>query len=239
MLPSRSAPVPFYEKVKQTISDNIASGVWRPHDRIPSEAELVAQFGFSRMTINRALRELTDEGLLVRLQGVGTFVVEPKGQSALFEIRSIADEIAARHHQHRCEVLTLEQTQANALQATALNVREGTLIFHSVMVHYENDLPVQIEDRCVNAGVVPDYLAQDYSQTTPHAYLSLIAPLTEGEHIVEAVRATAEECALLNIKEHDPCLLIHRRTWSASHIVSHARLLFPGSRYRLQGHFMS
>jgi len=231
--------VPFYEKVKQTISDNIASGVWRPHDRIPSEAELVAQFGFSRMTINRALRELTDEGLLVRLQGVGTFVAEPKGQSALFEIRSIADEIAARHHQHRCEVLTLEQTQANALQATALNVREGTLIFHSVMVHYENDLPVQIEDRCVNAGVVPDYLAQDYSQTTPHAYLSLIAPLTEGEHIVEAVRATAEECALLNIKEHDPCLLIHRRTWSASHIVSHARLLFPGSRYRLQGHFMS
>lgn len=239
MLPSRSAPVPFYEKVKQTISDNIASGVWRPHDRIPSEAELVAQFGFSRMTINRALRELTDEGLLVRLQGVGTFVAEPKGQSALFEIRSIADEIAARHHQHRCEVLMLEQTQANALQATALNVREGTLIFHSVMVHYENDLPVQIEDRCVNAGVVPDYLAQDYSQTTPHAYLSLIAPLTEGEHIVEAVRATAEECALLNIKEHDPCLLIHRRTWSASHIVSHARLLFPGSRYRLQGHFMS
>ena len=91
----------------------------------------------------------------------------------------------------------------------------------------------------MNAGVVPDYLAQDYSQTTPHAYLSLIAPLTEGEHIVEAVRATAEECALLNIKEHDPCLLIHRRTWSASHIVSHARLLFPGSRYRLQGHFMS
>ena len=239
MLPSRSAPVPFYEKVKQTISDNIASGVWRPHDRIPSEAELVAQFGFSRMTINRALRELTDEGLLVRLQGVGTFVAEPKGQSALFEIRSIADEIAARHHPHRCEVLTLEQTQANALQATALNVREGTLIFHSVMVHYENDLPVQIEDRCVNASVVPDYLAQDYSQTTPHAYLSLIAPLTEGEHIVEAVRATAEECALLNIKEHDPCLLIHRRTWSASHIVSHARLLFPGSRYRLQGHFMS
>ena len=88
MLPSRSAPAPFYEKVKQEISEKIASGIWQPHDRIPSEAELVAQYGFSRMTINRALRELTDEGLLVRLQGVGTFVAEPKGQSALFEIRS-------------------------------------------------------------------------------------------------------------------------------------------------------
>jgi GntR family histidine utilization transcriptional repressor len=176
MLPSRSAPAPFYEKVKQEISEKIASGIWQPHDRIPSEAELVAQYGFSRMTINRALRELTDEGLLVRLQGVGTFVAEPKGQSALFEIRSIADEINARQHQHRCEVLTLERTRANAQQALVLNVKEGTSIFHSVMVHYENDLPVQIEDRCVNAEIVPEYLAQDYSQTTPHAYLSLIAP---------------------------------------------------------------
>lgn len=67
------------------------------------------------------------------------------------------------------------------------------------MVHFENDIPVQIEDRCVNAERIPDYLNQDYTQTTPHAYLSLVAPLTEGEHIVEAVRATrrsAKGCAL-------------------------------------------
>ncbi|ECA3783715.1 histidine utilization repressor [Salmonella enterica subsp. enterica serovar Oslo] len=236
---SRSAPAPFYETVKQDICKKIAGGVWQPRDRIPSEAELVAQYGFSRMTINRALRELTDEGWLVRLQGVGTFVAEPKGQSALFEVRSIAEEIAARRHQHRCEVLTLERVRANAIQASALNVNESDVIFHSIMVHYENDLPVQIEDRCVNADIAVDYLTQDYRQTTPHAYLSRIAPLTEGEHIVEAVRATAQECAWLTIKEHEPCLLIRRTTWSASRIVSHARLLFPGSRYRLQGRFIS
>ncbi|PJR58548.1 histidine utilization repressor [Raoultella sp. T31] len=235
----RTAPAPFYEKVKQSISEKIQRGVWRPHDRIPSEAELVAQFGFSRMTINRALRELTDEGLLVRLQGVGTFVAEPKGQSALFEVRSIADEITSRRHQHRCEVLLLEETKADLIQAAALNVAEGTRIFHSLMVHFENDIAVQIEDRCVNAAVVPAYLEQDYTVTTPHDYLSLIAPLTEGEHIVEAVQASAKECELLHIHAHDPCLLIRRRTWSATHIVSHARLLFPGSRYRLQGHFTS
>lgn len=159
----------------------------------------MAQFGFSRMTINRALRELTDEGLLVRLQGVGTFVAEPKGQSALFEIRSIADEIAARNHQHHCEVLVLEETQASAEQAIELNVTEGTRIFHSVMVHYENDIPVQIEDRCVNAERIPDYLSQDYTQTTPHAYLSLVAPLTEGEHIVKpcAPRRRSASCCVL------------------------------------------
>lgn len=85
-------------------------------------------------------------------------MAEPKGQSALFEIRSIADEIASRNHQHHCEVLVLEETQASAEQAAVLNVKEGTRIFHSVMVHFENDVPVQIEDRCVNAERIPDYL---------------------------------------------------------------------------------
>lgn len=153
-------------------------------------------------------------------------------------MRSIADEIVSRRHQHRCEVLLLEETEADLIQAEALTVAEGTRIFHSRMVHFENEVPVQIEDRCVNAAVVPDYLLQDYTTTTPHDYLSLIAPLTEGEHIVEAVQATSEECALLRILPHDPaCSFAVAR--SKTHIVSHARLLFPGARYRLQGHFSS
>lgn len=238
VLPDRT-PTPFYQTIKRMISDNIAAGHWRPHDRVPSEAELVAQFGFSRMTVNRALRELTDEGLLVRLQGVGTFVAEPKGQSALFEIHSIADEITMRGHQHRCQVLKLDEVAADAQQAQDLDVTPGTRIFYSRMVHFENDIAVQVEDRWVNAARVPEYLAQDYTLVTPHGYLSLIAPLTEGEHIVEAVSASREESELLHLQTHEPCLLIRRRTWSRAGIVSSARLLFPGSRYRLQGHFSS
>lgn len=67
-----SFPAPLYQRVKQMIVQQIHSGAWPPHYRIPSEAELVEQLGFSRMTINRALRELTTEGLLIRMQGVGT-----------------------------------------------------------------------------------------------------------------------------------------------------------------------
>ena len=67
---------------------------------------------------------------------------------------------------------------------------------------------------------MPDYLLQDYTATTPHDYLSLIAPLTEGEHIVEAVQATSEECALLRILPHDPCL-----AYSPPHLVDDAYCL--------------
>ncbi|WP_295517095.1 histidine utilization repressor [uncultured Pseudomonas sp.] len=237
--PAKAAPAPFYEQVKQLILRQIHSGAWPPHQKIPSEAELVAQLGFSRMTVHRALRELTSDGLLVRMQGVGTFVAEPKGQAALFEVHNIADEIASRGHRHRLEVIRMQSETANGERSVALGVREGQPVFHSVIVHYENDIPVQIEDRYVNPAVAPDYLEQDFSTETPYVYLNRLAPLTEGEHVVEAVLASQEEQQLLRIPAEEPCLLIRRRTWSGRRTVTSARLLYPGSRYRLEGHFGS
>ncbi|AKJ43736.1 histidine utilization repressor [Pragia fontium] len=235
----QSGPLPLYAKVKEMVADKILCGEWRPNDRVPSETELVQLLGFSRMTINRALRELTAEGLLIRMQGVGTFVAEPKRQSSLFEIQNIADEILARHHQHRSDVMLHQATVADREQAMALNILPGSEIFHSTIIHYENEVPIQIEDRYVNPAIAPDYLKQDFTQLTPNIYLNLVAPLTEGEHIVEAVSATAQQSKWLQLAPHEPCLLICRRTWSKQHHVSYARLLYPGSRHRLKGHFMS
>ncbi|PHM46157.1 GntR family transcriptional regulator [Xenorhabdus mauleonii] len=232
-------PAPLYAKLKQAIIEKIYTGEWKPHDRVPSEAELVKQFHCSRMTANRALRELTAEGFLFRLQGVGSFVSEPKGQSALFEIHSIADEITSRSHQHSCKVLKLSEVEANITQAAEFGIAVGTPIYHSIIVHYENEVPVQIEDRYVNAQAAPEYLQQDFSQQTAHDYLSKVAPLTEGEHIVEAVAGDIRSCRLLQIEANTPCLLISRRTWSKAFIVSSAKLLFPGQRYKLKGHFSS
>ena len=93
---SIESPAPLYARVKQAIAQKIRSGAWLPNSKLPSESELLALLGVSRMTINRALRELTIEGLLVRMQGVGTFVAVPKGNAALFEIHNIAQEIADR-----------------------------------------------------------------------------------------------------------------------------------------------
>ncbi|CDG18326.1 histidine utilization repressor [Xenorhabdus doucetiae] len=239
-LPDTNAkPVPLYAQVKQAIIEKIYTGAWKPHDRVPSEAELVKQFNCSRMTANRALRELTAEGFLFRLQGVGSFVSEPKGQSALFEIHSIADEIAARANRHRSKVLKLAEVNANITQAAEFSIAVGAPLYHSIIIHYENDVPVQIEDRYVNVQAAPDYLRQDFRQQTAHDYLSHVAPLTEGEHIVEAVAGDALSCRLLQIEANTPCLLISRRTWSKAFIVSSAKLLFPGHRYKLKGRFNS
>lgn len=227
---------PLYAGVKQMILDRIHSGEWPPKHRIPSENELVVELGVSKMTANRALRELASEGELVRIQGVGSFVAERKGYSALFEVRNIAEEIAERGHAHQATVVVLGQEAASPEIADALELEIGAPVFHSLIVHSENDVPVQIEDRFVNPAAAPDYLEQDFTTLTPNAYLTMAAPLSGSEHVVEAAMPQPWECKLLTILKTEPCLTIRRRTWSARQVVSLARLVYPGHRYRLQTH---
>lgn len=232
-------PAPIYLRVKQAIISQIRSGVWLPHQRVPSETELVNALNVSRMTINRALRELTGEGWLVRMQGVGTFVTELKGHTAMLEVRSIAEEITARGHHYRNYVVASEQVVASAELALAFSIQPGDPLFYSQIVHYDNDEAVQLETRYVNPSLAADYLRQDFRLVTPHHYLSQMAPLTSGEHIVEAVLADETQQALLEVTARQPCLLVKRRTWHNSQVVTVARLLYPGSRYQLVGSFTS
>ena len=229
----------LYAKVKEMIVTRIGEGDWRPGDRLPSENDLVRDLGVSRMTINRALRELSIEGVIVRAKGVGSFVAQTKPYAELLEVRNIADEIAQRGHSHAALVVLAATELATPAVAAALGVPLGSPVFHSVIVHHENDLPVQLEDRFVNPAAAPDYLEHDFTITTPNAVLSAAAPLTQAEHIVEAVLATPWERRLLAISETEPCLLIYRRTWTNDITVTTARLLYPGSRYRLRGQHMA
>ena len=233
------APVARYNHIKRSILYRINSGEWSANHKIPSENELSALFQVSRMTVNRALRELTAQGVLFRLQGVGTFVADSsKIGAALMSVRDIAEEIKShKNHQLQTEVILLEQLKAASETALLLGVKAGKKVFHSLLIHYDNDIPVQLEDRYVNAAAAPDYLKKDFTIQTPHAYLKSVAPITEGQHIVEAVLPSAQEAAWLDIKASEPCLQLRRTTWSNDLVVTGVRLLYPGSRYRLEGRF--
>lgn len=231
---SENDTAPLYAGVKQMILGRIHSGEWPPKHRVPSENELVVELGVSKMTANRALRELASEGELVRIQGVGSFVAERKGYSALFEVRNIADEIAERGNTHEATVIVLARETASPEVADALELEIGGSVFHSLIVHSENGVRVQIEDRFVNPSAAPNYLEQDFSSLTPNAYLTAAAPLSGSEHVVEATMPRSWECKLLMILKTEPCLAIRRRTWSGKKVVSTVRLVYPGHRYRLE-----
>src|SRR5436190_19701804 len=114
------AETPAYEQVKSWIRQHIASGEWRPGDVVPSEAALITRFRISRMTANRALRELAHEGLVTRVQGSGTRVAELHRISSRLAIRDIHEEVAERGHVHTTHVLSVGPEKADAEVAEAM-----------------------------------------------------------------------------------------------------------------------
>jgi GntR family histidine utilization transcriptional repressor len=229
-----SAPtLALYQQIKDYISKKIQDGSWKAGDRLPSEHELVAQFGMSRMTVNRALRELTEQGRIVRVSGVGSFVAEQKPQSTLLQIANLASEIRARGHDYRCDMIAVERIAASLEVAAALNLHTGESVFHSVCVHMEDGVPIQLEDRFVNPHVVPDFGQQDFSQQQPSDYLVRNVPFDQIEHVVDAVLPTVEQAEQLQMPPNQPCLLLTRRTWTNDVPVTLVRCLHPASRYRL------
>jgi GntR family transcriptional regulator, histidine utilization repressor len=226
-----------YARVKQYLKEELASGRWPPDALMPSEAELVARFQVSRMTVNRALRELQNDGLIQRVQGVGTFAAPLHRVSSTLTIRDLHEEIIARGHRHEAQVhLAREESAAPAL-ALQLGVAPGTTVFHTLIVHLEDGVPLQCEDRFVNPARAPDYLNNDFTRITPTHYLLQVAPLWEAQYSIEASAPTPHEAKLLGLTAGEPCLVIVRRTMSRGVPITLARLVHPGKRYVLQGEF--
>ena len=235
--PSRSPRILPYATVKSALRERIARGGWQAGVRLPSERELVQQFGCARMTVHRALRELEEEGLIERRQGSGSYVAELHPISNILQVRDIHEEIRERGHVHSTRVCSVVREKADASTASAMRLARGAAVFRVQLVHLESGVPIQLEDRHVNPALAPDLLERDFTEVTPSFVLFEHAPLTEAEQVVEAVLATAEQAQLLDVAEGSALLMVSRRTVSRGAVASVARLYHPGARYRLIGRF--
>ncbi|MEE3214905.1 MAG: histidine utilization repressor [Pseudomonadota bacterium] len=225
---------PRYLEIQQHILAKIQRGEWPTDHRIPGEEQLALDFNVSRMTANKAIRELVQRGYLTRQPGAGTFVTERKAESSLMEVHNIAEEVQGRGHRYHARVEAAEAIDASEDVALQLGMRHGSKVFHTRIVHHENDVPIQLEERFVNPRHVPDYLATDFTKLTPHQVLIQAWPITDIEHVVEAVLATSDQAAALSITTQEPCLRLRRRTWSNELLISYAVLIHPGDRYTLR-----
>lgn len=228
---------PVFQVIKNFLLREIQAGNWKEGEAIPSEAALALQFKVSRMTVNRAVRELTSEQILNRIQGSGTYVAQQKYQATLVEIKSIAQEIRSRGHVHRSELHTLLEKEATPQLAAQFQVKPGYLLYHSLIVHFENDIAIQVEDRWVNSVLAPDYLSQDFSSITPNEYLVAVAPLQGVDYSIEAVMPTKSIAEMLQISSREACLVLHRKTRSQDKIATIVTMWHPGKRYQFMGSF--
>lgn len=230
---SGNQSIPMYQQIRDAISEKIALGEWLPGYMIPSENQLAESLGLSRMTINRPLRELTSEGLLRRVHGLGTFVAEPARRAHLIELVSIADEILQQGKEHKALVLSQDVVETNQLMSERMQMELGATLFKVEIVHYQNDVPIQLETRVVNPALVPDFINMDFTAITTTDYLiSQISP-EELEHVVKAIMPDNFIAQQLDILLTEPCLKLQRRTWKNNQVVTSADLIYPSSRYEL------
>ena len=229
---------PLYQKIKRYISDKIHSGEFPPNGRVPSEHELVREFSVSRMTVNRALRELATEGLLARVPGVGTFVAQTQTTGHLLQVTSIAEDVRERGHQYSASVITHGQVKPPKEVADWMKISARTKAFYTVVLHEENGVPIQLEERYVNPVGAPDYGCIDLEKSTPSEFLLANVPLQRVRHTVRTTMPSENVSQKLGMSPNVPCLILDRKTWSQSTPISFVHLYHSGDTYALSDTFL-
>lgn len=227
----------LHQRIRGRIEDLIRSGAWAPGRKVPSEAELMAQFDCSRMTVNKAMSALAEDGLIVRRRRAGSFVARPRVHSTVLDIPDIQGEIVARGETYRFDLLDRRRRKAKAGDAEELALAAGSELLVLRVLHVAGDRPFALEDRLISLAAVPEAADLDFAEESPGAWLLHHVPWTEAENRISAVGADAAVADLLALDAGTALLAVERRTWRAGEPVTWVRQLFPGEAYDLVARF--
>ncbi|HZH11084.1 MAG TPA: histidine utilization repressor [Microvirga sp.] len=227
----------LHQRIRDDIEARIMSGEWPPGHRIPFEHELMAEYGCSRMTVNKVMSTLAANGLITRRRRAGSVVAKPSNQQAVLQIQDFALEAARAGTEYRFKILkrSIEAIDAAAAQRTGLPT--GTEMLCLSTLHVMNDVPQALEQRLINLATVPEAGEQSFKDDPPGTWLLRRVPWTDAEHIVRAVNADSAIAKRLQVQTGAACLVLERRTWQAGAFVTEARITYPGERHHLIGRF--
>lgn len=227
--------LPIYVQIRTYIYDRIKSGDWKPGDQIPSERDLSAQFGVSRVTIRQALANLEDEGLLRRAQGQGTFVSTPKIEMMQGELISITTLMSRQGRMPETVLKTLTREHLNAVDAKALDCSIGEEVYVIQRIRKADGINVALENTKLLCKKLPDIDQYDLVNLSIFSIMSDIYNYTElyVYQTIEAATASEEVAALLEIEPGFPVIAVNRFTRDEDgELVEYARDYYPSDRVR-------
>ena len=238
MAPRKSpAQKSLHLRILSDVQDNIISGLWRPGFRIPFETEMAKTYGCSRMTVNKALTQLTRSGLLERHRKSGTFVKAPQSLSAALEITDIKKEVEDTGKSYGYRLLSDTQRLPTQLDHIRLDTKRVGSIRAIVCLHTAEAVPFCFEQRLVNLDAVPEIEAEVFIKDAPGAWLFQAVPWNAAKHQILASAATQEVAQALKIARGEACLVVERKTQNERGVVTWARLSYHGTQHRLFARF--
>ncbi len=213
----KRSPVPLYHQLKEALQQRIDAGEWRAGARLPSERELCAQFGVSRITVRQALAALEREGRLMRDRGRGTFVAQPRFEQHLTHLTSFTQDMLARGQRPGALVLRQAVLRAPANIAHLLQLdasRRRVILLRRLRL--ANDEPVALETAYLSEHLFPQLVQENLNNRSLYSLLSErfgVVP-TRAEQQMTATACPAPEARLLRIRPGSPVLHLRRVTYA-------------------------
>jgi GntR family transcriptional regulator, histidine utilization repressor len=230
-----------HSRIMDEMRQKILDGVWEPGHQLSKETDLAEDYGVSRMTMNKVLTQLSNEGFLVRRKRSGTIVAQPRAQSAVMEINDIEQEVTDLGLDYAWKLLivelrTLNETDRHLLDIVDSPSNKKVLFLHGL--HLARGEPFCLETRVIAVDVVPEVLEKDFHVTVPGQWLLHTMPWSAASHRIRAVTCLGKDAKQLELPVGGACLEILRKTKIEQNWVTHVRLLYPGESHQLIADFV-
>lgn len=221
--------------IKQEIIARIQNGIWAQGALMPTEQELAQEFACARATVNRALRELAEQGLINRKRKSGTRVNATPIKQARFEIALVRQTIEERNATYRYALVECAQTAPPDWLRAQLDLPKHAAMLHLKCMHYADNQPFQFEERWINTDAVPDVIEADFTNSGPNEWLLAQVPFSNAEIAFSAIAADDEMARFLATPADTPLFQMERTTWFQDKPVTFVRMTFhPGYRMQTQ-----
>lgn len=227
----------LHQQILSDIEGRIVSGEWPPGFRLPFEVDLARSYDVSRMTVNKVLTKLAGAGLIERRKKLGSFVSEPRVQSAILEIHDVESEVRALNRVYRYRFLQRALRNASKEERVDFALGAGAALLAVTAVHDAETAPFCLEERLINLAVVPEAKSADFRVMAPGQWLRSQVPWSTAEHKIYATAADTETAGHLHLKENAACLVVERRTWNERGAVTRVRFTYPAGKHALVARF--
>ena len=220
-----------YRDIKDVVLERIQNQMWLPNSMLPSEVDLAKEFSSTRTTVNRALRELAEEGYVERKRKAGTRVLKSPARKAKFSIPLVRDEVIETGATYRYSLAERTVQSPPAWLMSKFGLKTGQTVLHLKCMHYANNAPFQLEFRWIVIDSVPEILNADFSSSGPNDWLVQHVPFNNLDISFLATKANQDVADFLDAQPGDPIFTVERMTWLQGLPVTFAKLFFaPGYR---------
>ncbi|AXT26432.1 UTRA domain-containing protein [Ruegeria sp. AD91A] len=213
-----------FQFVRDEVKRRIESRVWPQGSLLPTETQLAEEFNCARATVNRAMRELADQGFVERKRKSGTRVKKEPSKHAKLEFSLARQVVESQNATYRYALVERNVVTSPGWLSSQINVAPDVRVLHIVCMHYANNRPFQMEERWINIEAVPDVEDADLIEQGPHEWLLTAAPFTDAEVAFCAISADARLAEFMGTTAGTSMIQMERTTWKEDKPLTFARM---------------